>query len=301
MNTPEGVFEGLHGYLLANVLSFVDVETLRSCAMCCREWFWVVHRDDSVWRLLTHRIWEARLLHVRLRDRSGTFRPLLEDLDEGEYVSPYDSFKALAMDRNRRFSVPCMQIKLQLQHARRSMANALQRAYICNVKEIVWNRPSDEICLLFEVQGDPGKVRMPVTSFLFRRILDEGGNKYDDINVSPRSRTEYTGGDGLYRGYVAWRAEDIFEANQELVSRCESSHLIAKVPAERVSGVRLSLCFGLPSQGPVAVVGTMMDQTTPCRELDLITSATAREQLELAFRGRLHDGISYRGIGEPFL
>lgn len=61
-----------------------------------------------------------------------------------------------------------------------------------------------------------------------------------------------------------WKAEDIFEANTALADRCENSHLIAKVPAERVSGIRLSLCFGLPCQGPVAVVGAMMDQDRTC-------------------------------------
>jgi hypothetical protein len=96
------------------------------------------------------------------------------------------------------------------------------------------------------------------------------------------------------RGVIAWKAEDIFAANASLDERCEQSQLIAKVPSERVSGVRLSLCFGLPCQGPVAVVGTMMDQKDPSRPLDVITGARDRETLDKVFLSRFNDGIVYR-------
>lgn len=56
---------------------------------------------------------------------------------------------------------------------------------------------------------------MPVTTFLFRRILDDYGNKYDDINVSPPCATEYTGAKGHYR----WG----------LMATTSPSHLPAKV------------------------------------------------------------------------
>lgn len=287
----------MHGSLLASVLSFADLDTLSSCALCCQDWYSAIHKDDALWKMMAEVIWPAELLRVERANASMDVMQVDGEDEEDGYgtaATPYVSYKQLVLDRNARFAMPCIPLDVKLMHARRAIASPRSRQYWCALQELIWDRKNDEVCLTFEVEGDAGKVRMPVTTFLFRRILDESGNKYDDINVAPPSRTDYLGEQGKYRGVIAWKAEDIFAANASLDERCEQSQLIAKVPSERVSGVRLSLCFGLPCQGPVAVVGTMMDQKDPSRPLDVITGARDRETLDKVFLSRFNDGIVYR-------
>mmetsp|Transcript_28634 Transcript_28634/g.80649 ORF Transcript_28634/g.80649 Transcript_28634/m.80649 type:complete len:301 (-) Transcript_28634:163-1065(-) len=290
MEVPSYSSERIHSSLLAHVLSFLDLDSLASCALCCREWSSTIHKDDTAWRLMAHHIWPPEVVRVTSSSentRSGS--------GASEEEGPYSSYRELVLDRNARFTVPCMPFDdVQLRHASRSLASPRGRHTYCDLLELVWNKPDGEVRLVFNVQGESGKVRMPVTTFFFKRILDDLGNKYDDINVSPPCTTEFVGDKGSYCGTVVWKAEEIFEANQALEARCQASHLIAKVPAERVSEVRLSLCFGLPCRGPVAVVGAMMDQAYTCRELDLVLSARSQQDLDAAFKTRFHDGISFR-------
>eukprot|EP00873_Tetraselmis_striata_P045079 jgi/Tetstr1/465343/TSEL_010029.t1 len=297
--------DAMHGPLLAATLAFLDLDALASAALCCRDWYRAIHRDDTMWKMLAEVTWPPELLHVAPPGLDSSIDAMsideaqADDMEEmdGEEDKPYASYRQLVLDRNARFAVPCIPLDVKLAHARRSMASPRRRQYWCHLQQLIWDRRAGELRMAFEVEGDAGKVRMPVTTFLFRRILDESGNKYDDINVAPLSRTDYVGESGKYRGVIAWKAEDIFAANASLNERCEHSQLIAKVPSERVSGVRLSLCFGLPCQGPVAVVGTMMDQGDPSRPLDIVTGAQDVKTLDAVFLSRFDDAISYRAHG----